>query len=257
MRLALAFLLLLPASLNSQSSIVNGRSHQGEELTVDLPGPEHMRNIGSYRDGLGMCVMSSIEMAARWAGLEEYRGLRDWCAREGGGAFPEKVDRQLAAYAKAKGLPAPRYVQYQGPNPEPILELCRRTGRLACVTYGRSPRYRGTISHMVCCPHFGPRFAAILDNNFPCETSYEWMSPAEAIARMKYPGRNAWVFVWLAPTPMQDSRKASPPGAEARRGGSRVEPPLLQRTATGRPLIRPANRSSSSEGLVEAGDDNF
>ena len=47
-----------------------------------------------------MCVMSSVEMAARWDGLEEYRGLRDWCANEAGGAYPgdlePTVDRGLA-----------------------------------------------------------------------------------------------------------------------------------------------------------------
>jgi hypothetical protein len=201
MRHSLILLVLLPGSLASQSSVVGGRSYQGEELTVDLPGTQHMRNIGSRRDGLGMCVMTSIEIAAHWAGLEDYRGLRDWCAREGGGAYPQKVDRQLAAFAGERRLQSPRYVQYEGPNPERILELCRKTGRMACVTYGRSPRYAGTISHMVCCPHYGPKWAAILDNNFPGEDSYEWMAPAEAVARIKHPGRTAWVFVWLAPAP--------------------------------------------------------
>ena len=201
MKSCIIWLLAWPVALSGQSSVIGGRSYQGEELTCDLPGPEMMRNRAG-RDGAGMCVMTSIEMAGRWQGLDDYRGLRDWCAREAGGAYPQKVDRQLAAYAKAKNLPAPRYVQYEGPGPEALLELCGRTGRMACVTYGRSPRYGAApIAHMVCCPHFSARLAAILDNNFPGENSYEWMSPKEAAARMRYPGKTAWVFVWLAPTP--------------------------------------------------------
>ena len=42
-----------------------------------------------------MCVMSSLEMAARWANLEQLRGLRDWCAQQPGGAYPAEVDKQL------------------------------------------------------------------------------------------------------------------------------------------------------------------
>lgn len=200
--LAAMAVMVIPTLLFCQSSTVDGPIHQGQELTVDLPHAEHMRNIGSRRDGAGMCVMSSIEMAARWAGMEEYRGLRDWCANEPGGAYPGKVDDQLKRFALAKGLPAPKYIQYEGPSPENLLELCRRTGRMVCCTYGRSPRYgRGSIAHMVCCPHHTSEWSAILDNNFPGSDSYEWMSPKEAVSRMKHPGMNAWLFVWLAPTP--------------------------------------------------------
>jgi hypothetical protein len=194
----------------SGGSWVNGRSHESEELAVDFPTSQHMQNIASR--GLGMCVMTSIEMAARWAGLEQYRGLRDWCAnQEAGGANPQKVDRQLAAYCRAKNLPAPQYLQYEGPDPGPILDLCAKTGRLACITYGQSPRYidgrnpTGQIAHMTCCPHVSGQWGVCLDNNFiggvNREHLFEWMPREELIRRMKYPGDRAWVFVWLAPSP--------------------------------------------------------
>src|SRR5262249_12039796 len=139
-------------------SFINGKIHDSEEITCDLPAAEQLRNVGSDVDRKGMCVMSSVEMAARWQGMAEWEGLRDWCARQPGGAWPEKVDRQLAAFAKAKGLPAPRYLQYQGRDPCPLLELIDRTGRMACVTYGYSPRYGGPIAHMVCCVKYRGRW---------------------------------------------------------------------------------------------------
>lgn len=200
----LILLFFLPFTLIAQrqgSSVVAGPEYQGEQITADLPSSQHIKNIGSYRDGAGMCVMSSIEMAALFQGMEQYRGLRNWCAKEPGGAYPGKVDRQLAAYCKEKGLPPPKYLQYEGPNPETILDLIDKTGRMACITYGYSPRYGGTIAHMTCSPRFRGQYAVCLDNNYP--GTYEWMSKDELIKRIKWPGRSGWVFVWLNPPPPQ------------------------------------------------------
>jgi hypothetical protein len=73
---------------------------------------------------------------------------------------------------------------------------------MACVTYGYSPRYGlQTIAHMVCCAKFSGKYAVVLDNNFPGEDSYEWMSLAEMLKRVKHPSGSGWVFVWLAPSP--------------------------------------------------------
>lgn len=181
-------------------SFENGLEHEGHVLTVDLPHHEHMKNIGSYRDGAGMCVMSSIEMAAKWHGLDELRGLRNWCAKESGGAYPSKVDRQLKAFFKEKGIKPIPYLQYEGRNPEKLIELIDKTGRMACITYGYSPRYGGRISHMVCSPMYRGQYGVVLDNNFPGENRYEWMSKEELINRMKS-GGGAWIFVWLTPGP--------------------------------------------------------
>lgn len=189
--------------VGDRNSFVNGRTHAGEPLDVDLPEREHIANIGSHVDGAGMCVMTSIEMAALWSGLEEYRGLRDWCAREPGGGYPAKVDKQLAAYCRAKNLPPPRYVQYEGPDPGPVIEAAMKSGRMAAITYGWSPRYPRTpyIAHMTNCVKLGGRFGVILDNNFPGESRYEWMDRDELIRRCKFPQSTGWVFVWLAPPP--------------------------------------------------------
>ncbi len=186
-------------------SIINSREHGGEVLACDLPGAEMMKNIGSQVDGAGMCVMTSIELAARWQGLEQYRGLRDWCAKFPGGAYPQKVDDQLKRFAREHHLPPPAYLQYEGAVPRPLLELCDKTGRMACITYGRGPRYQQrTIQHMVCCPKFSQRWGVVLDNNFPGIDKYEWMSLEELLNRMKWPSGQSWLFVWLeaAPSPI-------------------------------------------------------
>lgn len=197
-----SLLLALPFLLApTQSSFVNGPTHKGEELTCDLPGELHLRNGASRVDGRGLCVMTSLEMAAAWQGLESLRGLRDWSVNEPGGSYPAKVDRQLTDFCAARGIAVPAYVQYEGNDPKPILDWCERTGRLACVTYGWSPRYGGTISHMTCCPKFGDRWAVCLDCNYPGDQSYEWMSRAEMIRRIGHPTGAGWVFVWLAPPP--------------------------------------------------------
>lgn len=189
--------------IGDRASFVGGRQHAGEVLDVDLPQAEHIKNIGSKVDGAGMCVSSSIEMAFRWAGVEEMRGFRDWCANDAGGSWPEKTDRQIQAYCKQKGIPVPPYIQYEGKDPRPVIEAALKSGRMACITYGWSPRYPGEsyIAHMTSLAKFGGRFATVLDNNFPGENAYEWMDLDELIRRCVFPRGTGWVFVPLASPP--------------------------------------------------------
>ena len=170
----------------------------GVEVDCDLPVDQRIRNIGSKVDGAGMCVMSSIEMSARWANMEEFRGLRDWCAKQPGGAYPSKVDRQLKEYCAAKGLRVPDYVQYQGPNPLPVIQAAIGSSRIPCITYnGRDGvRYKGPIAHMVCCNGLTSQTATILDNNGIGENELLWMTPKDMADRAPN-----WVFVWLHPPP--------------------------------------------------------
>lgn len=194
------------AERGGERAWVAGRTYGGEVLDCDLPGDLQLKNIGSRVDGAGMCVMSSIEMAALWQGMDEWRGLRDWCAKEPGGGYPSKVDKQLAAFARAKGLPQPKYLQYEGPDVEAVIEAALKSGRMACVTYGWGERYGQSIAHMVCLAKYSGQYAAVLDNNFPGESNYEWMPRTEAIRRVKLPRNNGWVFVWLAPPPPPSPR---------------------------------------------------
>jgi hypothetical protein len=160
-----------------------------------------MKNIGSKLDGAGMCVFTSIEMAARYQNLEAMRGWRDWCASKyPGGGYPQKVDQLLQAWFTAKSLPAIPYLQYEGKDPEQIMTLIDQTNRMACITYGTSPRYGGgSIAHMVDAILFRGNFGVVLDNNFIGDDKYEWMPRSELLRRMKYGQGSAWVFVWLTP----------------------------------------------------------
>jgi len=200
-------------------SEVGGRAFQGHEVTCDLPGDRHMKNIGSKLDGSGMCVFTSAEHSADWQGMNGWNGFRNWCAeRYPGGGYPKKLAALILAYTKAKGLPEPRFVQYEGDTPEAILELCDLTGRCPAIAYGYSPRYGGSaMNHMVNIARFGAP-SAVLDNNFPGAERYEWMSRGELVTRMKTgadsfgkPIRtNAWVFVWLNPSPPPIPRNEAP-----------------------------------------------
>lgn len=172
------------------------------EVDCDLPVSQRIKNIGSYRDGAGMCVMSSIEMAARWANLEQMRGLRDWCANQPGGAYPSKVDRQLKEFCAAKSIPIPAYYQYEGPEPLPVIQAAIKSGRMPCITYSGQDgvRYRGSIAHMVCSNGLTEATATILDNNGIGENELLWMTPEDMVKRCSGRG-SGWVFVWLAPGP--------------------------------------------------------
>lgn len=201
---------LLPwrADLQDEAPVLIGKislgadkAPDGTPVRIGFPPSEDIRNIGSHKDGYGMCVMSSIEMAARWANLESFRGLRDWCAQEKGGGYPAKVDDQIERFAKAQAENVePSYLQYEGDSLE-FLQLVIKTYRFAAVTYsGRDGvRYKGKIAHMVCLAHLDDKWAAIYDNNGkPGELI--WMTPKEFKDRW-IGGENGWVFAWTAPPP--------------------------------------------------------
>lgn len=173
-----------------------------EELIADLPVSQRIRNIGSRVDGAGMCVMSSIEMMFRFHGQDQFRGLRDWCARQPGGGYPDKVDKQLEQFCHERNLPMPSYFQYEG-NDLNVLRQALATGRMVAITYdGRDGvRYNSHIEHMVDVVHLTDRWAAILDNNGIGENELLWMTPQELQERW-VAGRTGWaVFCTAFPPP--------------------------------------------------------
>ena len=197
----------------SSKSWINGYFHGSESITCDLPNDQQMRNIGSKLDGQGMCVFSAVEMAARYQGLEQMRGWRDWCAANyKGGGYPSKVDNLLSAWWKKKGIEPIPYLQFEGHDPEETLRRIDKTNRMACITYGQSPRYPNLIAHMVNCINYGVKYGVVLDNNFPGDDKYEWMEKAELVRRIRIQTNrqlgSAWVFVWLTP--------GSPPSPKGR-----------------------------------------
>lgn len=174
-----------------------GPTLDGHRATVDLPAAQHMKNT-SGSDGLGLCVFTSIEHAARWQNLIDLAGYRRWMESRPGGGWPEKVDKTLAEFCKAKGVPVPDYVQHTGGD-DGFLDLVIRTGRCAGVTYsGRDGFYTGSVAHMVNLAELDADRAAVIDNNRPGQ--WVWMARRDFLVRWRERD-GGWAIVFLAPPP--------------------------------------------------------
>ncbi len=196
--LYVAALIALPLSAWAGPFRAGGNELDGEAITCDLPREQHLKNsIG--RDGLGLCVFTSIDHAARWCNESALIGFRDFMKKHPGGGWPEKVDDCIPRMAASKGLPPPSYVQHTGGDAE-FLRLALKTGRYVCVTYnGRDNTfYRGTIAHMVNLVHLSEKWAVIHDNNFPGQ--WLWMSPSDFLERWRGSG-GGWAVVLLKAGP--------------------------------------------------------
>jgi hypothetical protein len=198
--------LLLPAALvcvllaiPAQGGQIAGRTGpDGSELQIDLPGSQQMKNVGGS-DGAGLCVFTSIAHAARWQQVEVLEGLQQWMRSHPGGGWPQKVDQVIGQICQEKGVPKPAYLQSEGVDLDLLRAACK-AGRMPGVTYSFSPtgRYNGQhIAHMVSLVHADDKWFVILDNNYPGESNYEWLTPAE-FARTYAPG---WCVILLDPGP--------------------------------------------------------
>lgn len=202
---------------SSAKSVVNGRAYDGETLTCDFPPSLWMANIGSKVDRAGMCVTTSVEMVARYLGLDFMRGFRDWCAKEPGGCYPDKLEDQLKRYCKLKGVPVPPYVNFTGKNPADLLAQLDAAGLPYAHQYDECPRYasarnpRGKIAHMVFGVKHSGRYAVVVDNNEiggvdgKSGKIFEWMACGEMIRRMEASGSD-WIFAFLVPPPPPSPR---------------------------------------------------
>jgi hypothetical protein len=203
-KLALLILLAIATIAEAASSQVGGRTSPDgkEEIACDLPGFEHLKNTGGMGPrgpgtGAGLCVFTSIEHCGRYQNETSLIGLQKKMTFEPGGGYPDKVDAMLKKYA-----PKVIYIQYTGKDTS-LLKLALKTSRMVGVTYGYSPRYSGPIAHMVNLVHLSDQWACILDNNFPGENSYEWMSPEEFDRRWVAgsPDKSGWAVILLNPPP--------------------------------------------------------
>jgi len=171
--------------------------HAGKRAVADIPNAQHIRNVGGS-DGAGLCVFTSVELAARWQNVAALDGFQAWMKKRPGGGWPEKLDKEIAAFCRSKSVPVPDYVQHTGGD-ESFLELSLRTGRMPCITYaGRDDFYRTKIAHMVDLVHLDDRDACIVDNNRP--GTFVWMSRAELLQRWR-DMQGGWGFVLTAPPP--------------------------------------------------------
>lgn len=166
----------------------------GTEISCPLPANQKKANVGG-RDGLGLCVFTSIEYAARWQNERRLFDFQEKMRKELGGGWPEKVDTMMAKYAP--GVP---YLQ----DTTADLGLLREaiaSGRMPCVTYaGMDVHYRSSIAHMVNLVHLDDKWACVSDNNFPGDGQHVWMSVAEFEKRWKARG-GGWCVILLREGP--------------------------------------------------------
>lgn len=189
---------LLPNKPKRIGDTIAGPTYEGRALQCDLPGSQHLKNTGGS-DGAGLCVFTSIDMASRWQNVLSTQGFRDYMTKFPGGGYPQKVDEYIKKICKEKNCDVPQYTQITDGNMD-VLDLALRTNRIACVTYGYSPRYGQKINHMVCLVHLDEKYACILDNNFPGEDKYEWITRADFKERWLMQS-GGWGFIFLDPPP--------------------------------------------------------
>jgi hypothetical protein len=160
--------------------------------TVDLLSmPKELRPHNISSKGLGCCTFRSAEYAARWQNVPQLFGLPEWMREQGiaGGGYPGKQAAVVEKISRARNLPVPAIVQYEGNDPS-IIELALKTGRLPGITWNGN--------HMLSCVHLDGERGAIVDNNSPHRV--QWYSRSEFLRRWKM-GGGGWVFILLAPAP--------------------------------------------------------
>ena len=197
----------MPDAMPLVGASVGGRTApDGTVLDCDYPVSRHLRNKGGS-DTAGLCVFTSGEMAADWANIPVMIGFQAWMTRRPGGGTPDKLDAMIAQYCRDHGVPVPAYVQFRpGSCTQEICRSILASGRMLCHTYQVSPtrRYSGRwIEHMVnsVAGSKGTTWA-VLDNNYPGDTAYEWQTSAEWWNAVTGGGRRKpWAWCWLAPPP--------------------------------------------------------
>lgn len=203
-RIAIALVMTtVMAGLTLAGSIGGFKSPDGKEMMFEpLPGTLHQRNTVG-RDGLGLCVYASARHTGRWQSDPLFDACFEYMKTQPGGSYPDKFVATMKACAAKNGLAYPEFIQIQDDDIE-ILKLASRNGYMAGVTYGYSPtgRYNGRkIAHMVSLVHASDNWFAVLDNNYPGETQFEWLSPAEFKGAHISPRGIGWKVILLTTPP--------------------------------------------------------
>lgn len=188
-----------PADDAEASSTVGGPEHNGKTVNCDLPKELHLKNKGGS-DGAGLCVFTSLDMAAQWSNVPEIIGFRDYMTKFPGGGYPEKVSKYIKKLSTERGhelVEGRDWGQFTDAD-DYKLDKILTTGRMAGITYGYSPRYGSNVAHMVDLVMIDNDTAAILDNNFP--GTIEWMDRKEFVRRWKIMG-GGWGVWFNAPPP--------------------------------------------------------
>lgn len=210
--LATILVLLAPVAVFAFEPTTVPISPNGIRATIDLPPFMHQRNSGG-RDGLGLCVFTSSEVAGYgWQNLEELQGFQKWMENYPGGGWPQKFDKMLAQFCKEKGVEVPPYIQHIGGDTH-FLDLCLKTRRAPCLTYaGMDDFYHEYISHMVVLGHFDEEDSCILDNNRPGKWIWQTREQLTSRWHLNTAGKGwAYVFLTTPPPPKEDELAPVPP----------------------------------------------
>lgn len=168
----------------------------GRQVMVDFPREFWKENIASR--GEGCCVHRSCDFASHWGNVPQLWGFPEWVKSKGlpGGCYPELLSQRITAICQDRTLPEPDYVQSESKD-WAQLELCLKTGRLACCDYAGNDgiHYPSKIAHMICICYCDADYVTVLDNNFPPDKLL-WLPRAEYDKRW-----SGWFFALTAPRP--------------------------------------------------------
>lgn len=167
----------------------DGSTHSGQQVQVDLPCDQLVRNCGGS-DGLGLCVFTSIMFSARLQNVPQLKDFQAWMKKHPGGGYPQKVDAMIKRKCAEQKKPIPDYIQVENGDWS-LVELALKTGRMPAITYGSA--------HMVNIVCLTNGFGAFRDNNFIGAKELDWMSASAA--KQKAGGNHFWAVILLAPRP--------------------------------------------------------
>lgn len=180
-------------------------ARDGTAVDAWLPPSLHMKNTGGS-DGAGLCVFTSLEMAAMSNNIRQLFGFQKFMTRRPGGGWPAKVNDMIARYCQEQSVKPPVFFHVEA-NDLGILKQALKSGRAVGITYSYSPtgRYRGQrIAHMVYLAAAGAGqgpdgkgWYCCVDNNFP--GSFEWMDERTFLS-VASGGSRLWAVIFANPT---------------------------------------------------------
>jgi hypothetical protein len=176
-----------------------------------LPLEQRMFNTGGS-DGAGLCVYSSVTMAARYQNETKLFGLRAYAEKRPGGAWPAKLKKDIDAVA-----PDCKWLQCEGKDMA-FVRAAINSGRMVSLDIMGG-------QHMVDLIHLDDKWACLMDNNAvynrqtKADSQLIWLDAAKEFPKKWH----SWAVVLLAPppppaviasrtqTPLPDAPDWSPP----------------------------------------------
>lgn len=190
MKTLAALLLLLTVPLTAQGSTRGGPISPDGKTMVQTWLPLELRifNTGGS-DGKGLCVYTSVTMAALHQNESKLFGLRKYAESRPGGSWPTKLAGDIAAVA-----PDLEWINYEGLGKDAsLLRAALASGRMVSVAIP---------GHMLNLVHLDDNYACWMDNNAvydrqtKADNQLVWMTPQEFLSKW-----TGWAVILLHPGP--------------------------------------------------------